>query len=324
MIASASVVISGPIRGGESCYNCRYAREESIQSVLISILETFLLMAISIASGILGTVTGGGGGTFTVPALVSTVNESPQVLVGSVFLMYLVSSVTGLFVYYRKGLVDLRAGMLLSIPAVPGVLLGTLLSTSISGVTFKVALGSLVVVLGMLMFLRPAGFGYEVPSAPRGSSHDSSLEEEEDDVDERRNSSSRRTLVDQSGRVFEYTPNFPVGMLATFAAGILNGVFGAGASIIIIPATILFVRLPGHVAIASTRIVLTSLNTTALLAHIGTGLINIYYAILLAIGAVIGSIIGARIAFWASKTTLSKLIALVFLAIGIYLMISVA
>ncbi len=280
-------------------------------------------MAISIASGILGTVTGGGGGTFTVPALVSTVNESPQVLVGSVFLMYLVSSVTGLFVYYRKGLVDLRAGMLLSIPAVPGVLLGTLLSTSISGVTFKVALGSLVVVLGLLMFLRPAGFGYEAPSAPRGSSHDSSLEEE-DDGDERRNSSSRRTLVDQSGRVFEYTPNFPVGMLATFAAGILNGVFGAGASIIIIPATILFVRLPGHVAIASTRIVLTSLNTTALLAHIGTGLINIYYAILLAIGAVIGSIIGARIAFWASKTTLPKLIALVFLAIGIYLMISVA
>ena len=56
-----------------------------------------------------------------VPAIVSTINVSTSVLVGSVFFMYLVSSIIGLYAYNRKGLVDYRSGIILSIPCIPGV-----------------------------------------------------------------------------------------------------------------------------------------------------------------------------------------------------------
>ncbi|MHB8700794.1 MAG: sulfite exporter TauE/SafE family protein [Nitrososphaerales archaeon] len=263
-------------------------------------------MIISVGAGILGTVSGGGGGSFVVPAIVTTIHESPQVLVGSVFLMYFVSSITGLYVYYKKKLVDVRTGILLSIPTIPGVLLGTVLETSISSEVFRLALGTLVAVLGFIMYTRPSGLnlGSQVRKSDENKSE------------------HKHILTDSSGRVFEYTPNFLAGIVINFTAGVLNGLFGAGAAIIIIPATILFVKIPGHVAIASTRIVLSTLNGVALLAHITTGAINDYYAVLLAIGAAVGTFIGARIAFRASKTNLTKIVSVIFFMIGIYLVVS--
>lgn len=257
----------------------------------------------------MATVSGGGGGTFAVPAIVSTINEAPQVLVGSVFLMYTVSSVTGLYVYYKKGLVDVRNGILLSIPAIVGVIVGTAFATNIGGDTFKISLGVLVIVLGVTMLFRPAGFNLTPDTITNSATN---------------NKHKTVTIVDKAGRVFEYSPNLTIGYLATFAAGFLNGLFGAGAALIMIPATILFVKMPGHVAIASTRIVLTVLNCVALFAHVANGTIDYYLAIILAIGSVIGSFVGARIAFRASKSHLNLIVAAIFLLVGAYLVITVA
>jgi uncharacterized membrane protein YfcA len=276
---------------------------------LTTIPETFLLVVISVGAGIMATVSGGGGGTFAVPAIVSTINEPPQVLVGSVFLMYTVSSATGLYVYYKKGLVDVRNGVLLSIPAIVGVIVGTGFATNIGGNAFKISLGVLVIVLGVTMLFRPSGFNLTPDTLTSRNTN---------------NKNKTVTIVDKSGRVFEYSPNLAIGYLATFAAGFLNGLFGAGAALIMIPATILFVKMPGHVAIASTRIVLTVLNSVALFAHVANGSIDYYVAVILAIGSVIGSFVGARIAFKASKSHLNLIVAAIFLLIGAYLVISVA
>ncbi|MGI0083696.1 MAG: sulfite exporter TauE/SafE family protein [Nitrososphaerales archaeon] len=272
---------------------------------------------ISLAAGILGTVSGGGGGSFVVPAIVSTVNEQPSILVGSVFLMYLSVSVTGFIVYGRKKLVDYRAGIILAIPAVPGVIIGTLLENTISDFEFKLGLGLLTACLGGMMLL----FRRREPSLTNGTSILVETDPSAGSIPKALNS-SQRTLVDVSGRIFSYNPNFAIGVAINFAAGILSGIFGAGAAVIIVPTTILLVRMPSHVAIATTRIILMGLNVSALITHIGIGAINTYYALILAIPAIIGAVAGAKIAFKIPPGTLTKLIATILAILGAYLVVA--
>ena len=275
------------------------------------------MLLISFATGVMGTVSGGGGGSFVIPALVSTINEQPSILVGSVFLMYLTASVTGFIVYSRKKLVDYRTGMILAVPAVPGVIIGTLLESAISNFEFKLGLGLLTAALGGMMLLFRSREPVNVSAKDSKPSVDIGSNPET-----RQSNSNQRLLIDVSGRMFSYSPNFAVGLAINFAAGILSGLFGAGAAIIIVPTTILFVRLPNHVAIATTRIILMALNASALITHIGIGAINAYYALILAVGAVIGAVIGAKIAFKIPPSILTKLIAAILALLGVYLVLA--
>jgi uncharacterized membrane protein YfcA len=118
-----------------------------------SLLQVVVLVLVSLAAGTIGTVSGGGGGAFVVPVIAATFAEKPNVLVGSVFLMYSVASLMGLFIYGRKGLVDYKSGTLLSIPCIPGVLIGTLLESGISDFEFKISLGLVTIFLASLMLL---------------------------------------------------------------------------------------------------------------------------------------------------------------------------
>lgn len=254
------------------------------------------------------------------PAIVSTINEQPSILVGSVFLMYLTASVTGLIVYSRKKLVDYRTGIILAVPAVPGVIIGTLLENAISSFEFKIGLGLLTACLAAMMLL----FRSREPLNVSSKNADTAIAPNSKATSSPSNRwiTNQRSLMDASGRLFSYTPNFAVGLAINFGAGLLSGVFGAGAAIIIVPTTILFVRLPGHVAIATTRIILMALNVSALIVHIGIGEINAYYALILAVGAAIGSIGGAKIAFKIPPGALTKVIALILLILGVYLVVA--
>ena len=231
--------------------------------------------------------------------------------------MYLTASVTGFIVYSRKKLVDYRTGIILAVPAVPGVIIGTLLETAISNFEFKLGLGLLTASLGGMMLLFRGREPVNVSAKDSKPAIDIGSNPET-----RQSNSNQRFLIDTSGRMFSYSPNFAVGLAINFAAGILSGLFGAGAAIIIVPTTILFVRLPSHVAIATTRIILMALNASALITHIGIGAINAYYALILAVGAVIGAVIGAKIAFKIPPSILTKLIAAILALLGAYLVLA--
>jgi uncharacterized membrane protein YfcA len=292
-----------------------------------TIFQATILILISLVAAIFGAISGGGGGNLVVPAIVSTVNVNSSVLVGSVFCMYLVSSIAGLYAYNRKGLVDYRSGIILSIPCIPGVVIGTLAENAISDFEFKFGLGILTVILALMMFYRKR------EKTPIESNKDSvsaqdlsgTLTHEIENHPSKSSSDSNpvRVLTDKSGRVFSYSPNLALGLLINFFAGLLAGIFGAGAGAIIIPTTILFVRLPGHIAIATTRIVLMMLDAAALTTHIGIGTINLTYALILSVGAIVGTFIGARIAFRISPAVLTKIIASIFLVLGAYILLSI-
>lgn len=283
----------------------------------LSLFHSLLLTLIGLANGLVSAISGGGGGLFVLPIMVATFTDPHNVLIGSVFVAYLVSSLSGLIAYARKGLVDYRNGVILAIPTVPGVIIGTFLETSISDFEFKFGLGLITVVLSLTMYLTQSRTrGADTIVIPRKQSDGRSERDVSNDYQ------NTRVLTDKSGRTFTYSPKLLVGMLVNFAAGLISGTFGAGAAIIIVPAMIMLVRIPGHVAIASSRIVLFALNIGAVTTHVSTGAINYFYALALSLGAIVGIYFGARIVFKMSPTLLTKIMVVIFVMIGAYLILS--
>lgn len=290
---------------------------------MTDLLQTLILTIISLSSGLVATVSGGGSGAIVVPAIIATIDEKPSIVVGSVFLMYLVSAITGLVVYRERGLLDLRSGIFLAIPTIPGVVLGTLLESYISRFQFNVSLGIVATVLASLIIIFGRKTRSKTIAQKDGSAQLASEETQNTNYRAVLNSARKtRSVIDKSGRVFSYTPNYVAGIAINLGAAFLTGLFGAGAALIIVPTTILFVRMPSHVALATTRIVLVALDIAAVITHMGVGTINVSDALILSAGGLAGALIGARIAFSLNPNTLSKLVAISLGLFGVYLVMN--
>lgn len=294
---------------------------------MVTLLLAIFSAIIGFIASTVGSLSGGGGGNIVLPVIVSVIKAKPSVLVGSVFFMYLVSSITGLFAYNRKGLVDYRSGILLALPCIPGVILGTFFENYISDFEFKLGLGVLTATLALVMYRQNRRSTNELRSVPtlKQRTQLSTLEPHPDTKADTLNgigASPQRILKDRSGRIFSYSPNIALGLLVNFLAALLSGTLGAGAGIIIIPATILLVKMPSHVAIATTRIVLLMLDLAAFVTHAGLGTFDPTYAVLLSIGSVIGSLVGAQIAFQIAPGLLTRIVCIVFAVLGMFLVLS--
>lgn len=277
------------------------------------LVKEIVVAIISIAYGVVSAVSGGGGGLFLVPAMVATFTIPYNVLIGSVFVVYLVASLSGLITYARKGLVDYKIGALLAFPTVPGVIIGTFLETSISAFEFKFGLGLITIILSLALYRSQSSTqGVRERIKMQGDDQASNLTSHSQD-------SRSRVITDNSGRTFTYSPRLLMGALLNFSAGLLSGTFGAGAAILIVPAMIMFVKMPGHVAIASSRIVLLALNVGAVVTHVSMGAIDYFYALVLSVGAVIGIYLGAKLVFKMSPFLLTRIMAVIFVMLGAYL-----
>src|SRR5487761_1026449 len=282
-----------------------------------TVLQDFVLAIISIFFGLISAISGGGGGLFVVPAMVATFTDPRNVLLGSVFVAYLVAALAGFISYARKGLVGFRNGVYLAIPTIPGVVIGTFLETSISNFEFKMGLGLITILLSLAMYIMRTS----AHEPPERASQIQNNEKVVEVIEQKwiKSQNKPAVITDVSGRTFSYRPKILRGILINFGAGLLSGTFGAGAAVIIVPSMVMFVRMPSHVAIASSRIVLIALNFSAVLTHVSFGAINFLYALILSAGAIVGIYFGTKIVFRMSPSLLTKIMVLIFISLGAYL-----
>jgi uncharacterized protein len=291
--------------------------------VLPAVLQEFLLAIISIFFGLLSAISGGGGGLFVVPSMVAIFTDPHNVLLGSVFVGYLVAALAGFYSYAKKGLIDYRNGVILAIPTIPGVVIGTFLESSISNFEFKMGLGLITICLSLTMYvMRSKVQGLEEKKQRIQPNNEKSVEIEAGQKSAKSQDAKNAVITDVSGRIFGYRPNILRGVLINFAAALLTGIFGAGAAVIIVPSMVMFVKMPSHVAIASSRIVLIALNVSAVVTHVSVGAVNFLYALILSLGAIVGIYFGVKLVFRMSPALLTKIMVLIFICLGAYLIFS--
>ena len=84
-------------------------------------------------------------------------------------------------------------------------------------------------------------------------------------------------------------------LLVGFAAGILSGLVGVGGGIIIVPALVYFVGLSQHSAQGtSLALMLPPIGILAAMNYYKSGMLNVKYALIIAIAFVIGGYFGVQ------------------------------
>jgi uncharacterized membrane protein YfcA len=248
-------------------------------------------LGIGLTLGLLGA----GGSILTVPVLVYLVGEPPKAAVAESLAIVGVIAAVGALPYARKGLVSWPTVLLFGLPGMMGSYVGVVAGKYVSGHVQLTAFSGLMLVAALLMMRPPA-----------------------------RSAASKPVRSGPRPPAAAFADGLVIGVQG-FLIGVATGFMGVGGGFLIVPALVLLVGLPMHLAIG------TSLATIALNSAIGfykssqmlPGLhlhVNVVVvASFVAIG-VTGSLIGGAICHRLPQQRLRGLFAWFVLAMGGYLL----
>jgi len=106
-------------------------------------------------------------------------------------------------------------------------------------------------------------------------------------------------------------------LLLGLSAGVLSGIVGLGGGVIMVPALIFLFGFSQHMAQGTTlAVMIPPIGILAAWTYYNNGYVDIKVAIIIAIGFVIGGLLGAKIAVSLSNVALKKIFAVVLLLIS--------
>ncbi|HLW37147.1 MAG TPA: sulfite exporter TauE/SafE family protein [Candidatus Eremiobacteraceae bacterium] len=235
-------------------------------------------VALGLVAGTYGTVVGVGGGLLIVPVLIFA-HFAPKQAVGTSMAVVFANAVSGSVLFLRQQRVEIRTGVMFALMGLPGTWLGAYVDQIINRRSFSLLLGLFLFVMAMRLL-----FG-KLTAAEAGAT-----------------GVNRQRLW--------------LALLAAFATGFLANLFGVGGGIIYVPTFLVILNFAAHVATA------TSTFTIALTALFGT-VSHAYYgdiiwgpAVALAVGAVAGAQIGARLAPRIRSVRLIRLFSIAVFVTG--------
>lgn len=255
----------------------------------------------SLVGGVLGSITGLGGGIIIVPFLTIFLKMPIQVAIGaSIISVIAVSSGAG-SVYVKDRLTNIRIAMFLEIWTAAGAILGAavlakLLSTQVLTVTFGAAL--LLSLIPILLKIRE-----ELPEGVRNDWFANRL---------RLNSSYYDYKI---GREVAYNvTGIPAATGVMFAAGIISGLLGIGAGVLKVLAHEIAMKVPSKVSTATSNFMIGVTAATASGIYLRQGLVIPYLVVPVAVGVLSGALIGTKL---MERMTNARIRQVFALALGI-------
>jgi len=244
-----------------------------------------LLVLVAIAAGLVGSLTGLGGGVVVIPLLVVLFGTSVPIAIGTGFVTILATSSATGAVYVRDRLSDLRIGMFLEIATVPGALIGATVTVFLSHANLD---AGLLVALGIVFLAILPGTvarrHIDVPPplpADRRSRHLGLSGEYHDNATDR----------DVPYTAARTSPALGV----MFGAGVVSGLFGIGAGVFKVLALERYLNLPMKVATATSNFMIGVTAAAGAGVMFAAGYIDPIIAAPVAIGTALGAMAGSRV-----------------------------
>jgi hypothetical protein len=243
--------------------------------------ENLWLIPLGFVAGVLGSIVGLGGGIIAVPVM--TFAGFPPALAASNSLFAVFSnSVASTVSYARQKRVEFGIGIKLGLMCIPGTILGAFISDVMTPVAFQILFAFVLISSAIYIFVKRA-------------------------VDEKPYNRTVLMMVVSAG--------------ASFFAGIISSLFGIGGGIIFVPLMVIGIGIPMRKAAPTAQLILMFASLSGLLVHSALGHPDYLQALLLAIGAFGGGMLGARLSLEIKETKLKILVTIVLLAAAVKLII---
>jgi uncharacterized membrane protein YfcA len=258
-----------------------------------------MIIAGYIASLIIGLslgLIGGGGSILTVPVLVYLFGVDP--ILATAYSLFIVgsTSLVGVFPKYKNGEVNLKTAIIFGIPSIIAVYATrAFIVPAIPNEVFSV--GSFMVTKALLMMML---FAVLMVFASISMIKDKTQKADED-----------------GQQIF----NYPMILLEGAVVGVLTGLVGAGGGFLIIPALVIFSKLPMKQAVGTSLLIIAAKSLFGFTGDLGKQAMD--WPLLLSVTAlaILGIFIGNALAKKVSAKSLKKGFGWFVLVMGVYIII---
>jgi uncharacterized membrane protein YfcA len=237
-----------------------------------------LASVVGLALGLLG----GGGSILTVPVLAYVMGFEAKRAIAMSLPVVGLTSLLGVAAHWRAGRVDLRMAVMFGLFTMGGAFVGARLATYVSGAEQLAILGGVIVIASVFM-MRP----------PKQDLADDPV------ISNRAMVASRAVLL-----------------LCGLGVGMLTGVVGVGGGFLIVPALVLFGRIPIKHAIGTALLVITMNCASGFVGYLGRVAMDWTVIALFTAIASVGVLVGTRLSGRISSASLKRGFAVFLLAIG--------
>jgi len=199
-----------------------------------------------------------------------------------------VDMITPLFVaysYYKRGNVNLKAGLWLAVGAILGAQAGALVANE--------ALSSDLMSKGFVFFMFLMAISMWIKSTrPTREVSDSKL-----------------AILNWKNRLI----TLGIGIIL----GVISGLFGAGGGLMFLLVLMIVLKFPTHMAIGTSSLIMALTAASGTLGYALQENVDFSTGAILTVAAVIGGLLSARLANRVSEKTLNRLVGGVFACLGV-------
>jgi len=260
------------------------------------------LFAVTFVLGIVAVVAGIGGGVLFVPVVASFFPFHLDFVRGAGLLLALAGTLAAGPVLLRSSMANLRLVMPLALTGSIASIAGALVGLSVPADLLKTALGITVIGVALLIWHSKAGDRIGI--------------EESDPLGTLLRLKGRFEDPAQGKHVDWRTHQTPAGLAVFAAIGFLGGVFGLGAGFANVPALNLLMAAPMKVAVGSSGLIISIINSAAAWIYINSGAVLPLLVMPSILGVMLGSRIGARLLRTVPAPAVRQLVIAVMLIAG--------
>jgi uncharacterized membrane protein YfcA len=260
-------------------------------------IEALLLVLLGAAIGAYASAIGSGGGFIIAPLLLLRHETSTpaEITAASLTVVLILSSMSSAL-YWRAGRLDWRLALVLATAAIPGALLGGVLTSLLPRQAFGLGIAALLLAIGIRMIARPRVL-----------------------IREPRPGGWHREFLDGRGQLYLYRVPLGQALAGTTAASFVAALSGIGGGPFFMPLATRAMRLPHAVAVAVAQVVFVGLAGTAVIlhllaGHVGEPLRDVPW---LGAGVLLGNPGGVWLNHKLGEGLLTRALAIGLLAIGI-------
>ena len=267
-------------------------------------LSGFLFFS-SVLAGLLGSLTGLGGGMVIVPVLTLILHVDIHYAIGASLVSVIATSSGAAAAYVREGYSNIRIGMFLEIATTLGAVLGAYLTARVSTHAIGMTFG--------LVLLYSAYASLKKKRAHAASHPNNTLAKQ---------LRLHGCFPNANGNEDYVAQHVPAGFGLMFTAGTLSGLLGIGSGAVKVLAMDQAMGLPFKVSTTTSNFMIGVTAAASAGIYLSRGYISPGLAMPVMLGVLTGSLIGAKILVYADVKTLRMVFALVIVTLGIEMIVN--
>lgn len=248
--------------------------------------------------GIIASLTGIGGGVFIVPILTILYNFVPANAVGTSSTSIIFTATASTINYARQKRIYYKTGLILAVATAPGAFLGARLTRIIPPNLLGLIFGFFIIFVALRMIININNSRHKktnLAKAQQTFESDNAI------------ASSRRTVL--------------LGAGLSFFGGLASGLLGMGGGVLIVPIMFFALKMPIHNATATSMFTMIITSISGVAEHYMANHISFDYALLLALGTIFGTQVGAYTSKKISSKGLRRTFGTILLVVSIQMIL---